>query len=530
VPLNTTTLTNETPAASMLAYKAAMVADGWAVAISSDGTTYNGSGDQITTSGSGAGGIDNANAYFLLTRTGAPDWLFVRSYDSSAWVIWTSATGAFSGGNATTRPTAPDERILFDDSYALFQGIPLASVEVQVEDAAPYRWALWSLDTNDNRLFVAAVGATAARPLLLWGLPAIATGYFSAESDVGAWDDVVDLLSQPIGGGGGGGDATPPVVDISPTTGGDIERADAVVVTATDNVAVSAVTISAEYADGTVVTVWDGTAFVGAFATGSTQVGSTWTIEHDDPGWPSSSVAIHVLAVDSSGNTETASASYTVTDPPAAPVIADWTPAAVPVARGDGVEFTVTCPDGFDYITVSALLADGSTVVVYDGAAFGGQVDDDSATEGSTVRAFHVEYNGVGWTQNYTLQVKAKSALGPTASATQAYVLTDPPSADATPPTVTLLSHAPGDAIGANDAVRLRVTDPGGLKRVKLFVQMGDEQYVIHNGYSFRPRYAQGSTRSAVTNGYEFVLLRSGGWFAAPTFEVHATDLAGNER
>lgn len=414
-----TTYTSIAAAQTALNFKADMVAQGWSVAISTDGVTYNGSGDQITTATTGAGGIDNVNVFFVLRRTGAPDWLFVRGSDSTFWLIWVSPTGAFSGGSTTSRPTAPDERVLFDDSFALFQGTPLASVEIQVEDESPYRWALWSIDTNDSRLFVASVGATAAHPLLLWSLPSIAGAEFYAESEAGAWTDVVELISQPYGGGGGG-DATPPTIGTwTPASGNNHTRTQTIAVTVTDDTALEQVVITAELADGTVLAVYDGTTFVGAFAAGSTLVGNVYTIAYDAPGWPSASVEVHVLAVDTSGNSAAGSASYTITNPPAPPDAAAPTVALVSPADGSAIARTtpivvdVTDASAFAAIFVWVVYPNGSTDVVHDGEGF-------AAAFGTSTRAgisggyrYTLRRAG-GWPAAPTVRVRPVDAAGNT--------------------------------------------------------------------------------------------------------------------
>ena len=70
-----TFLTNQTPATAAVAIynlKTTFKAAGWTVPRSSDGTTYNNSGDQISAGTSGAGGMDNARAWFVIQEPAAP--------------------------------------------------------------------------------------------------------------------------------------------------------------------------------------------------------------------------------------------------------------------------------------------------------------------------------------------------------------------------------------------------------------------------------------------------------------------------
>lgn len=61
---------------------------------------------------------------------------------------------------------------------------------------------------------------------------------------------------------------------------------------------------------------------------------------------------------------------------------------------------------------------------------------------------------------------------------------------------------------------------------------VGDE--VVHNGDRFGAFYTNGTnTRAAITNGYQFTLLRDGGWpvGALPvtaSFTINAVDTLGN--
>ena len=85
---------------------------GWMISGSSDGSTYNSAGDQITLSGSGAGGLSNTNAWF---RVRSPDFLreflIQRSTSNDLWEVWYSSDGVgFVSGSpsATVLPTAGD--------------------------------------------------------------------------------------------------------------------------------------------------------------------------------------------------------------------------------------------------------------------------------------------------------------------------------------------------------------------------------------------------------------------------------------
>jgi len=60
---------NQTPstfAECAFRLKQIMVTAGWVVKSSSDGTTFNSTGDQITSANTGAGGMNNNNAWFRI--------------------------------------------------------------------------------------------------------------------------------------------------------------------------------------------------------------------------------------------------------------------------------------------------------------------------------------------------------------------------------------------------------------------------------------------------------------------------------
>ncbi len=87
---------------------------GWTVPSSSDGTTYNSSGDQITTGSSGGGGMANNSAWYRIRMPSVSgitrEFTIQRSTTNLSWTINYSYLG-FTGGspNATTTPTATDQ-------------------------------------------------------------------------------------------------------------------------------------------------------------------------------------------------------------------------------------------------------------------------------------------------------------------------------------------------------------------------------------------------------------------------------------
>ncbi len=120
--------------------KTALKASGWIVPKSSDGTTYNGAGDQITSGASGSNGMNNSDAWFVITTpTGTKQWLFQRKTNSYSWIIKVSKAG-FSGGSpgASTLPTATDAGTLVNNATVFTGTEGSQRMQIAVENASPF--------------------------------------------------------------------------------------------------------------------------------------------------------------------------------------------------------------------------------------------------------------------------------------------------------------------------------------------------------------------------------------------------------
>jgi len=88
-----------------------LLANGWTKFADSDGTTYSGTGTQVTGPGSGANGLNNANAWVALqdpSGSSGRKYLFQRgSANSSWWIRYVRSATLNTAGNATTMPTNP---------------------------------------------------------------------------------------------------------------------------------------------------------------------------------------------------------------------------------------------------------------------------------------------------------------------------------------------------------------------------------------------------------------------------------------
>jgi len=113
--------TNNSPANGSLAvylYLATLVAAGWTKTKDSDGTTFSGTGVQITSGASGANGLANTSAWFVLQAPAVSGQqrsvCLQRSANNTQWRIKYSYAAGFTGGSpsATQVPSATDEVIL----------------------------------------------------------------------------------------------------------------------------------------------------------------------------------------------------------------------------------------------------------------------------------------------------------------------------------------------------------------------------------------------------------------------------------
>lgn len=654
------THTVATIAAAFFQWKQDLIAQGWTVGASGDGlSAYGAASDVITSGSSGAGGFNNDSAWMRLVSPSAHEiviWMNVAAAEVF-YGLFTYDGGSFTGGSpsATAIPTATTYTTFASGSFPLGSSMPGGPYDmtVSVDDASPYG-AWFTLSQGGTPVFGLAwdpTSSTVAQMAMLDPAPQ-ALVFGAGASFTYGWDESVTARVGLTGGGGGGpADTTAPIVeDFTPTTGSSIARTDTLAVTARDETELATVHLWGELADGTRVVVYDGSGFVGAFATSSTLVDGTYTIEHDAPGWATATLILHVQAVDTSGNTTTASASYTITDAPAAPVvgpfspsdggnttrtgtitidvtddegrtalqnvqiaatlasgqvlavyngsafpgvfaagsarsnitsgyrysivhagagwpsstivfrvtatdaqgrittdtsynlavtdapaaptIGTWSPSAGALSRTDDVSFAVTCADGFASILVWAVLADGTTVMVYDGASLGAQVNAGSSITGtSTSKTITVVCDSPGWTDDYTLHVRATSTLGLTATATQAYTLTDAPAPstpDTTAPTVTLVAPLGGE-LARTDPVVVDVTDDVAFAAVFVWVVYPNGTTdVVYDGTNFTASYVGASKQESITDGYRYTLRRAGGWPYAPTVRVAPIDSSGN--
>ena len=131
------------PSSALFHLKANLKLAGWTVPQSSDGITYNPTGDQITVETRNVPGGISFLAWFVVQSPDGHAWLFWNNNPSddngaTLWEVKVSRVG-FTGGSpdATTPPTATDEGVL----TTAFGGFA-TRYNIAAESTSPYRfWA-----------------------------------------------------------------------------------------------------------------------------------------------------------------------------------------------------------------------------------------------------------------------------------------------------------------------------------------------------------------------------------------------------
>jgi hypothetical protein len=127
--------------ASIFLWKQFMVSSGWTVSSSSDGSTYNPSGDVITSPSNGAGGLANKGTWFVLKQPNNTRSFCVQrniyNYDY-LWRIKYSVVGFTSGspGSQRTPTAANNDQVLIlgagTDASPIFTAISLNNTTLQI--------------------------------------------------------------------------------------------------------------------------------------------------------------------------------------------------------------------------------------------------------------------------------------------------------------------------------------------------------------------------------------------------------------
>lgn len=218
----------------------------------------------------------------------------------------------------------------------------------------------------------------------------------------------------------------------------------------------------------------------------------------------------------------------------------------------DGNNFQVSTivtnnPPTFSGVT-AAVSTDGRTALVS-----WTQGTDDNTAQGSLVYEVHIStvalasfatravsspgvsnttITGLTPQKRYYVKVRCRDGQGnlDTNTVEISFLTPDDPTAH---PVIGNISPAPNTAINVNQSIQFDVTDASSsFRRVIVAVTQANSagvEEIIHDGDAFRGYFAGTSSRTVISGGYRFAVLRSGGWQGAPTFRVYAVTTDGFE-
>jgi hypothetical protein len=130
-----------------------------------------------------------------------------------------------------------------------------------------------------------------------------------------------------------------------------------------------------------------------------------------------------------------------------------------------------------------------------------------------------------GWRGNFTMHVTAINDGGYVTTQSTAYTLTI-----STAPSVSNITPPELSTIDPNDAIAFRTHSPTGMLSERVYADLptGAREF-IWDGTEFSERFSS-STRVEVVEGqtFDYVILRTPGWPADPTFVVQLSDVNNN--
>lgn len=464
--------TPATGAACMFDFKEFAKANGWTVPRSSDGITYNPSGDQITTGAAGAGGMANNYAWFeLRCPAGLRSLVFQRITTNLLWRVKYEGPGSgFTGGT----PTATR--------------VPTATREVVVRgggtDAAPTGYTLHTTDGTYRAIFTCddepSSDRLGAGYFLSMATALTASDAFRTNITIEPLDDrsfvEADSLSAPTVG-----DADPVILVVGLGTGNSL--AWSLVDTST---AWGSAVLTNSPVFGWYKFAYAGAAFVNlGAARPATNFSNGYTL----------STRSGISPYD--GKDELMSILMGRSDDHTATQRGIKGELRYTRQKGVAREF----PDTID-------LGAGQNRYLYTGRG-----------------AANTNHLAIPWEVGVT-------PVGTVASVEYdgRDLYADPPVApvDGVPPVVSVISTTP---ILRYDPWIVEVTDDVGLALVTIGVELrglGRPPEVAFDGDAFSSQYSGGSTKEAIAGGFRFTLYRADGWIASPSFRVLAVDAGGN--
>lgn len=138
---------------------------GWTVVRSGDGSASPGtsgvnygSADYITGYGSGANGINNNGAWYVVQQPGSSRQILVQRSAtlSSTFAVYYSYSAGFSGGswNARTAPTATDSQTV---ANCLWSGAATYRFSIGADNAAPYGFYMFTFPTGGGNPYATLI-------------------------------------------------------------------------------------------------------------------------------------------------------------------------------------------------------------------------------------------------------------------------------------------------------------------------------------------------------------------------------------
>lgn len=137
-PFEVTEYATKTPTQIAWILLGALEGVGWARVADSDGTTYSATGEQLTGDGSGAHGLGNADAWYMVESPGGQQVVVHRAAEDT-WEYLCFPNGDASGGNATTIPTSGTSTLGIGGGFTVFP-LPNSTARIGIQAEAPRAW------------------------------------------------------------------------------------------------------------------------------------------------------------------------------------------------------------------------------------------------------------------------------------------------------------------------------------------------------------------------------------------------------
>lgn len=340
--------------------------------------------------------------------------------------------------------------------------------------------------------------------------------------------DIRDMFAGAVA------DTTAPVISAFTPAAGAISATQAITVSATDSATLARVIVSVDYSSpDRHELAFNGLAsaagYDGDYDAASTVTpiagGHTYSIV-PDAGWRGA-FTLRVTAIDAGGNQTVSTQAYTMSAS-SQPATSNVSPtASSAIAATQALGFRVSDPTGLLMSLVYVQFASGQRELVWDGATFAAAYSTSTRTQ--IVAGKTYDYNIVrvpGWPSAPTIVVKMIDTDGNVVTSSWGYALSA-----SELPSITLIVPPAGAAIPADGTVAFRVSDETGMLRDVVSVEYPDgTREVVWDGNNFTAPFSGVLTARAkvAAFSYDFIVNRTPGWPAAPTFIVALLDVDGN--